>query len=328
MGRMVDGEWHKGWHDNKKTEGRYQRATTSFRNAVTADGSSGCKAEPGRYHLYVSHACPWAHRTMIFRALRKLEDVISVSIVDPFMSDEGWHFSDGPGCIPDAINGAHYVREIYKKAQDDYTGRVSVPILWDKQQQTIVNNESPEIIRMLNTEFNEWGDGDPDFYPADLRQSIDAINEPIYETVNNGVYKSGFAQTQEAYEEAVNALFATLGDLEARLDTQRYLAGDRITEADWRAFPTLIRFDAVYVGHFKCNKRQIEEYPNLSNYLRELYQYPGVADTVNMDHIKRHYYESHESINPFRIVPTGPALDFTRPHDRDRLPTATARAAE
>ena len=328
MGRMVDGEWVKGWHDNKKTEGRYQRATTSFRNAVTADGSSAFKAEPGRYHLYVSHACPWAHRTMIFRALRKLEDVISVSIVDPFMSDEGWHFSDGAGSIPDTVNGAHYLREIYKKAQDDYTGRVSVPILWDKEQQTIVNNESPEIIRMLNTEFNEWGDGDPDFYPADLRQSIDAINEPIYETVNNGVYKSGFAQTQEAHEEAVNALFATLDDLEARLDTQRYLAGDRITEADWRAFPTLIRFDAVYVGHFKCNKRQIEEYPNLSNYLRELYQYPGVADTVNMDHIKRHYYESHESINPFRIVPTGPALDFTRLHDRTRLPAASARAAE
>ena len=328
MGRMVEGEWHKGWHDNKKTQGRYQRTTTSFRDTVTADGSSGFKAESGRYHLYVSHACPWAHRAMIFRALRKLEDVISVSIVDPFMSDEGWHFSDGPGCISDTVNDAHYLREIYKKAQDDYTGRVSVPILWDKEQQTIVNNESSEIIRMLNTAFNEWGDGNPDFYPADLRQDIDAINEPIYETVNNGVYKSGFAQTQEAYEEAVTALFATLDDLEVRLDTQRYLAGDHITEADWRAFPTLIRFDAVYVGHFKCNKRQIEEYPNLSNYLRELYQYPGVADTVNMDHIKRHYYESHESINPFRIVPTGPALDFTCPHDRDRLPAATARAAE
>ena len=328
MGRMVNGEWHKGWHDNKKTKGRYQRATTSFRNFITADGSSGFKAEPGRYHLYVSHACPWAHRTMIFRALRKLEDVISVSVVDPFMSDEGWHFSDGPGCIPDTVNGAHYVRDVYKKAKDDYTGRASVPVLWDKEKQTIVNNESPEIIRMLNTEFNEWGDGDPDFYPAELRQTIDDINEPVYETVNNGVYKSGFAQSQEAHEEAVTALFTTLDDLEARLDTQRYLAGDRITEADWRAFPTLVRFDAVYVGHFKCNKRQIEEYPNLSNYLRELYQYPGVADTVNMEHIKRHYYESHESINPFRIVPTGPVLDFTRPHDRDRLPAATARAAE
>ena len=328
MGRMVDGEWHKGWHDNKKTKGHYQRATTSFRNFITADGSSGFKAEPGRYHLYVSHACPWAHRTMIFRVLRKLEDIISVSVVDPFMSDEGWHFSDGPGCIPDTVNGAQYVRDIYKKAKDDYTGRASVPILWDKEKQTIVSNESPEIIRMLNTEFNEWGDGDPDFYPADLRQAIDAINEPIYETVNNGVYKSGFAQTQEAYEEAVTALFATLDDLEARLDTQRHLAGDRITEADWRAFPTLVRFDAAYVGHFKCNKRQIEEYPNLSNYLRELYQYPGVADTVNMEHIKRHYYESHESINPFRVVPIGPVLDFTRPHDRDRLPAATTRAAE
>ena len=324
MGRMVDGEWVKGWHDNGKTNGRYQRATTTFRNFVTVDGSSGFKAEPGRYHLYVSHACPWAHRTMIFRALRKLENAISVSIVDPLMSDEGWHFSDGPGCIPDTVNGAHYLREIYKKARDNYTGRVSVPVLWDKREQTIVNNESPEIIRMLNAEFNEWGDGEPDFYPPDLQDEIDAINEPVYENLNNGVYKTGFAQTQEAYEEAFDALFDTLDMLEARLETRRYLAGDRMTEADWRAFPTLVRFDAVYVGHFKCNKRRIEEYANLSNYLRELYQCPGIADTVNMEHIKRHYYASHESINPFRIVSKGPALDFTRPHDRNRLPTAPA----
>ena len=328
MGRMVDGEWIKGWHDNGKTNGRYQRATTTFRDFVTADGSSGFKAEPGRYHLYVSHACPWAHRTMIFRALRKLEDVISVSIVDPLMSDEGWHFSDGPGCIPDTVNGTRYLREIYKKARDNYTGRVSVPVLWDKREQTIVNNESPEIIRMLNAEFNEWGDGDPDFYPPDLRDEIDAINEPVYENLNNGVYKTGFAQTQEAYEEAFDALFDTLDMLETRLETRRYLAGDRMTEADWRAFPTLVRFDAVYVGHFKCNKRRIEEYANLSNYLRELYQYPGVADTVNMEHIKRHYYASHESINPVGIVSKGPMLDFTRPHDRNRLPTVPAGRPE
>lgn len=328
MGMMIDGEWHQGWHNNKKTKGRYKRATTAFRNFVTADGSSEFKAERGRYHLYVSHACPWAHRTMIFRALRKLEDAISVSIVDPFMSEDGWHFSDGPGCIPDTVNGVHFLREIYKKAQNDYTGRVSVPVLWDKQEQTIVNNESPEIIRMLNTEFNEWGEAEPDFYPEALRDEIDAVNEPIYGNVNNGVYKSGFAQTQDAYEEAFNALFATLDDLESRLDSRRYLAGDRVTEADWRTFPTLVRFDAVYVGHFKCNKRQIEEYPNLSNYLRELYQVPGVAETVNMEHIKRHYYESHESINPYRIVPEGPVLDFTRPHDRGRLPAAAAQAAE
>ena len=251
-----------------------------------------------------------------------------MSIVDPFMSEDGWHFSDGPGSIPDTVNGAHLLRENYKKAQNDYTGRVSVPVLWDKQGQTIVNNGSSEIIRMLNTEFNEWGEGNPDFYPKALRDEIDAVNEPVYETVNNGVYRTGFAQTQEAYEEAFEALFATLDDLESRLDSQRYLAGDRITEADWRAFPTLVRFDAVYVGHFKCNKRQIGEYPNLSNYLRELYQYPGVAGTVNMEHIKRHYYESHESINPYRVVPKGPVLDFTRPHDRDRLPAAAAQAAE
>ena len=324
MGRMIDGEWHK--EDNRtESDGRFVRATTSFRDNVTADGSSGFRAEPGRYHLYVSHACPWAHRTMILRALRGLEDVISVSVVDPFMGDGGWHFSDGPGCIPDAVNGTHYLREVYKLAQDDYTGRVSVPVLWDKTEKTIVNNESAEIIRMLNSAFNAWSDGEPDYYPAALRDEIDAINEPIYEHINNGVYKTGFARSQEAYEAAFDALFATLDALEARLDAQRYLAGACITEADWRLFPTLVRFDAVYVGHFKCNRRRIEDYPNLSNYLRELYQYPGVADTVNMAHIKGHYYGSHVSVNPTRIVPKGPVLDFTRPHDRDRLPCSVAR---
>ena len=319
MGTMIDGEWHREDRPAGPDDGRFQRATTSFRDVVAADGSSPFRAEPGRYHLYVAHACPWAHRTMILRALRRLETAISVSVVDPHMSDEGWHFSDGPGCIPDSVNGARFLRDIYKKAKDDYTGRVSVPVLWDKKEATIVNNESPEILRMLNTAFNEWGDGEPDFYPPHLRREIDAVNEPVYEHVNNGVYKTGFATTQEAYEEAFEALFATLDELEARLGTQRYLVGGRITEADWRLFPTLVRFDAVYVGHFKCNKRRIEDYPNLGNYLRDLYRQPGIADTVNMDHIKRHYYGSHLRINPTGVVPKGPALDLMRPHDRDRF---------
>ena len=328
MGTMIDGAWLKDGDERTEADGRFVRATTSFRNTVTADGSSGFKAEPGRYHLYVSHACPWAHRTMILRALRKLEDVISVSVVDPFTSDEGWHFSDGPSCIPDTVNGTRYLREIYKLAKDDYTGRVSVPVLWDMREKTIVNNESAEIIRMLNVAFNGWGNGEPDLYPALLRDEIDAINEPIYEHVNNGVYKTGFARSQAAYEDAFDALFATLDALEARLDARRYVAGERITEADWRLFPTLVRFDAVYVGHFKCNRCRIEDYPNLGNYVRELYQYPGVADTVNMAHIKGHYYGSHVSVNPTRIVPKGPELDFTRPHDRDRLSLSAAQTAE
>ena len=327
MGRMIDGVWHKADTDRNATDGRFLRSTTSFRDSVTADGSSGFEAEPGRYHLYVSHACPWAHRTMVLRALRKLEEVISVSVVDPYMSDEGWHFSDGPGCVPDTVNGTRYLREIYKLAKDDFTGRVTVPVLWDKRERTIVNNESAEIIRMLNTAFNAWGDGEPDFFPAALSDEIDAINEPIYEHLNNGVYKTGFARSQEAYEEAFDALFATLDELEARLGRQRYLVGARITEADWRLFPTLIRFDAVYVGHFKCNRNRIEDYPNLSNYLRDLYQQPGIADTVDMTHIKRHYYESQESVNPSRVVAKGPVLDFTQPHDRDRLSLPETQAA-
>ena len=319
MGMMIDGTWHAGDGTRNASDGRFLRAATWFRRVVTADGSSGFRAEPGRYHLYVSHACPWAHRTMILRALRRLEDAISVSVVDPFMGEDGWHFSDGPGCIPDTVNGTRHLHEVYKRAQDDYTGRVSVPVLWDKREKTIVNNESAEIIRMLNTAFDEWADGEQDFYPVALRPEIDAINEPIYEHINNGVYKTGFARSQAAYEDAFDALFATLDALEAQLAAQRYLAGARLTEADWRLFPTLVRFDAVYVGHFKCNLRRIEDYPALSNYLRELYQQPGVAGTVNMDHIKAHYYASHVGVNPTRIVPKGPALDFTRPHDRARL---------
>ncbi|MXY40486.1 MAG: glutathione S-transferase family protein [Rhodospirillaceae bacterium] len=319
MGMMIDGEWHREDRFAGSDDGHFRRAVTAFRDFVAAEGSSPFRAEPGRYHLYVAHACPWAHRTMILRRLRKLESAISVSVVDPHLSDEGWHFSDGPGCIPDGVNGARYLRDIYKKAKDDYTGRVSVPVLWDRKEATIVNNESPEILRMLNTAFNEWGDGEPDFYPPHLRREIDAVNEPIYENVNNGVYRTGFATTQQAYEQAFEALFATLDELEARLDRQRYLVGNRITEADWRLFPTLVRFDAVYVGHFKCNKRRIADYPNLGNYLRDLYQQPGIAETVNMDHIKRHYYGSQLRINPTGIVPRGPALDLMGPHDRGRL---------
>ena len=319
MGMMIGGEWHREDRVATAADGRYERATTSFRDFVTADGSSGFRAEPGRYHLYVAHACPWAHRTMILRTLRKLDTAISVSVVDPHLSDEGWHFSDGPGCDPDRVNGARFLRDVYKRARDDFTGRVSVPVLWDKKEATIVNNESPEIVRMLNTAFNEWGDGEPDLYPEPLRREIDAVNEAVYEHVNNGVYKTGFATTQDAYEEAFEALFATLDELEARLGRQRYLVGDGITEADWRLFPTLVRFDAVYVGHFKCNKRRIEDYPNLGSYLRDLYQLPGIAGTVNMDHIKRHYYGSHLRINPTGIVPKGPALDLMRPHDRARF---------
>ena len=324
MGRMIDGEWYADGDSRAEADGRFVRATTSFRDAVSADGASGFRAEPGRYHLYVSHACPWAHRTVIFRALRRLEDVISLSVVDPFTDEDGWHFSEGPGCIPDTVNGARFLREVYKLAQDDYTGRVTVPVLWDKREKTIVNNESAEIIRMLNTAFGEWAAGEPDFYPAALRGEIDAVNAPIYEHVNNGVYKTGFATSQAAYEDAFDKLFATLDELEARLGSQRYLAGARITEADWRLFPTLVRFDAVYVGHFKCNLRRIEDYPNLGNYLRDLYQQPGVAGTVNMEHIKAHYYASHAGVNPTRIVPKGPVLDFTRPHDRDRFPAGPA----
>ena len=328
MGRMIEGVWHRDEDDRTASDGRFLRASTSFRDVVTADGSSGFRAEPGRYHLYVSHACPWAHRTMILRALRRLEDAISVSVVDPLMGDEGWHFSDGPGCVPDTVNGARYLREVYRLARDDFTGRVTVPVLWDKRERTVVNNESAEIVRMLNTAFNEWAEGEPDLYPAALRDEIDAINEPVYEHVNNGVYKTGFARTQAAYEEAFDALFATLDALEARLEARRYLAGARITEADWRLFPTLVRFDAVYVGHFKCNQRRIADYPALGNYLRELYQQPGIADTVNMTHIKAHYYASHAGVNPTRIVPKGPALDFMRPHDRDRRFPAPAEAQE
>jgi len=328
MGQMVDGTWQSQPLplNDTKNDGRFVRKPTVFRNWVTADGAAGPSgtggfaAEPDRYHLYVSLACPWAHRTLIFRALKGLEDVVGLSVVDPFMDDQGWMFSTGPGCIPDTVNGCDRLYQVYAKADPHYTGRVSVPVLWDKQRNTIVSNESAEIIRMFNGAFDAWGNAAIDFYPADLRDGIDAVNAVVYDTVNNGVYRCGFARTQAAYEEAFDQLFATLDDLENRLGHQRYLAGDRVTEADWRLFTTLVRFDAVYFGHFKCNLRRIEDYANLSNYLRELYQVPGVAATVDLDHIKQHYYRSHETINPTRIVPKGPRFDFTRPHDRARLP--------
>ncbi len=328
MGLLIEGVWHDRGYETKKTGGSFVRKASWFRNWVTVDGTAGpsgedgFQAEPGRYHLYVSLACPWAHRTLIFRKLKRLEEAISVSVVHWHMGAQGWEFRPGPGCTDDAVNGARYLREIYTRAKPDYTGRVTVPVLWDKARGTIVNNESSEIIRMLNGAFDAWGDATLDFYPEALRAEIDQINATVYANVNNGVYRAGFATAQDAYEAAVDALFETLDMLEERLARQRYLAGERLTEADWRLFATLARFDPVYVGHFKCNKRRLVDYPNLWGFTRELYQVPGVAETLNMHHIKQHYYGSHESINPTRIVPKGPEIDFTAAHDRARPRTA------
>lgn len=324
MGLLVDGIWHDRWYDTKKSGGRFERSAAAFRNWVTRDGAAGPSgeggfpAEAGRYHLYVSLACPWAHRTLIFRRLKRLEDAIGVSVVDWLMGSEGWTFGEGTGSTADNVNGASRLWQVYVKALPDYSGRVTVPVLWDKQRQTIVSNESSEIIRMFNSAFDSLPgvEANLDFYPEALRERIDGINERVYATVNNGVYRSGFATTQEAYEEAFDALFASLDWLDGLLASSRYLAGDVVTEADWRLFTTLVRFDAVYFGHFKCNLRRIEDYPNLSGYLRELYQVDGVAETVEFTHIKSHYYASHQTINPTRIVPKGPALDLTRPHGR------------
>ncbi len=328
MGLMIDGVWHDRWYDTKSTGGKFVRKDAAFRNWITRDGGpgpsgrGGFKAEAGRYHLYVSLACPWAHRTLIFRKLKGLEAAITVDVVDPLMREQGWVFSDAPGATRDRVNGKARMHEIYALADPSYSGRVTVPVLWDKRTETIVSNESSEIIRMFNSAFADIADPAADYYPEPLRAEIDAVNATVYDRVNNGVYKAGFATTQPAYEEAVTALFDALDDLEERLAAQPYLAGDRLTEADWRLFTTLIRFDAVYVGHFKCNIRRIDDYPNLSNYLRALYQMPGIAETVDMDHIKRHYYASHETINPTGVVPLGPDLDFTAAHDRDRFKAA------
>lgn len=323
MGLLVDGVWHDRWYDTSSTGGRFVRKASQFRNWITTDGSPGAtgkggfRAEGGRYHLYVSYACPWAHRTLIFRALKGLEEMISLSVVHWFMGDRGWTFAPGEGVLADPLFDAEVLHEIYTRADSQYTGRVTVPILWDKQTQTIVNNESSEIIRIFNSAFDGVGAKLGDYYPESLREEIDTLNDRIYNTVNNGVYKCGFATTQEAYEEAIAPLFATLDWLEERLSSRRYLCGDRLTEADWRLFTTLLRFDPVYVGHFKCNLRRIVDYPHLWGYLRDLYQTPRVAETVNFSHIKGHYYQSHKTINPTGIIPLGPEIDFTTPHHRD-----------
>lgn len=325
MGRLIDGEWQDVWYDTKATKGHFKRSESQFRNWITADGAAGpggkagFRAEADRYHLFVSYACPWAHRTLIFRKLKKLEDLIGVSVVDYLMLESGWEFKRGEGSTGDHLFGSDFLYQVYLKADPGYSGRVTVPVLWDKQQNTIVSNESAEIIRMFNSAFDGITGSTNDFYPAELREDIDALNAVIYDTVNNGVYKAGFATAQDAYEGNVIRVFETLDTLENRLARNRYLFGDRPTEADWRLFTTLVRFDPVYVGHFKCNIRRIADYPNLDGYLRDLYQVPGIAETVHFDHIKGHYYRSHKTINPTGIVPVGPALDLDRPHGREGL---------
>ena len=323
MGHLVDGVWQTT--DRPMQGGKFVRAKTQFRNWITADGSrgptgdGGFAAAPDRYHLYISHACPWAHRTMIVRRLKHLEDAITVSVVNWLYDENGWSFAAGPGVVPDPHVDAKYLHQIYAAADPAYSGRASVPILWDRERKTIVNNESADIIRMFNTAFDAWGDAVLDLYPQPLRDTIDAVNDDVYANFNNGVYRAGFAKTQEAYDAAVADVFACLDRLEDRLAKSRYLAGNTFTEADVRLFTTLIRFDPVYHGHFKCNRARLVDYPNLWNYTLDIYQRPGVADTVHFDHIRHHYYASHESINPLRIVPVGPDIDYAAPHDRDRF---------
>jgi putative glutathione S-transferase len=323
MGLLVDGIWHDTWYDTKSSGGKFERAAAKFRNWITADGSAGpsgsdgFKAQSGRYHLYVSHACPWAHRALIFRALKGLTDHIDVSVVHPDMLTDGWTFeTDDHGATGDTLFNLPFARDIYTKADPEFSGRVTVPILWDKQRETIVSNESSEIIRMFNSAFDAVTGNTDDYWPNDLRPDIEKVNERIYNTLNNGVYRCGFATTQAAYDEAVGPLFDTLNWLEDRLRTRRYLMGDALTEADWRLFTTLVRFDPVYHLHFKCNQKRIVDYPNLWAYTRELFQMNGVAATVNMDHIVRHYHYSHDSINPHRIIPINPSIDFLEPHGR------------
>jgi glutathionyl-hydroquinone reductase len=318
LGMMVEGKWTTDWTERDE-KGRFNRMPTRFRDRITADGSSGFQAAAGRYHLYVSLACPWAHRTLIMRKLKGLEDAIGVSIVDPILSDKGWMFSQASGTIPDTVNHTHYLQEIYLKADPRYTGRITVPVLWDQEKQTIVNNESREVIRMMDLEFNDVAKSDLDLYPHALRKTIDQTIDAIYMPINNGVYRSGFATSQAAYEEAVTELFENLDHWETVLNQQRYLCGNQLTEADICMFTTLLRFDSVYHGHFKCNLRRIVDYPNLWNYLKDLYQHPQFQETCNLDHIKRHYYMSQTQINPSRIVPKGPLIDFAQPHDRERF---------
>lgn len=311
MGLLIDGQWHDKWYDTKSEGGRFKRQDSAFRHEISPDGPF--KPESGRYHLYISNACPWAHRTLIFRHLKGLDEHISVSVVHPHMLDKGWEFrptNEDDGEFVDHLYGFEYAHQLYTKAMADYSGRVTVPILWDKHTHTIVNNESSEIIRIFNSAFDELTGNTLDFYPQALRGPIDEINHRVYHDINNGVYKSGFATTQEAYEEAFNELFDALDWVESILAKQPYLAGDQLTEADWRLFTTLVRFDSVYVGHFKTNKQRIVDYPNMWAYVRKLYQTPGIADTVKIDQIKQHYYYSHTMINPTQVVPVGPEIDF------------------
>jgi putative glutathione S-transferase len=325
MGQMINGKWSREPLVKSDAKGSFLRPNSSLRNFVTANGAAGptgdvgFKAEPGRYHLYVSLACPWAHRTLIYRALKGLEEMIPISVVNWFMGEDGWNFAEGPGVVPDPINNAKFLHEVYAASDAHYSGRVTVPVLWDRKTNRIVNNESSEIIRMFNSAFDAVGAKEGDYYTMKHRAEIDALNARIYETLNNGVYRAGFATTQQAYEEAVVPLFETLDFLDHILATKRFLVGDQPTEADWRLFPTLVRFDPVYFGHFKCNIRRIVDYPNLSSYLRDLYQTPGVAGTVNFQHIKGHYYQSHRNVNPTGVVPMGPAMDLMAPHGRAKL---------
>jgi putative glutathione S-transferase len=330
MGLLVDGKWVDAWYETKSNQGEFKRQDSLFRHWITTDGSpgpsgvGGFKAEAGRYHLYVSLACPWAHRTLIFRQLKGLEDVVSVSIVEPLMLEDGWTFSEE---FPDQLYGLEHLHQIYSKAKVGLTSRVTVPVLWDKQRQTIVSNESAEIIRMMNSAFNEITDNFDDYYPANLRSEIDQLNDSIYHTINNGVYRAGFATTQGAYEKAYYELFTALDSLEQRLATRRYLCGDQITEADWRLFTTLVRFDAVYFGHFKTNRQRIEDFQHLSAYVRDLFQQTGIAASVDLPYIKKHYYGSHATINPTGIVPVGQELDFNRPHTRAQIQHKSWNAA-
>ncbi|MEQ8260196.1 MAG: glutathione S-transferase family protein [Alcanivorax sp.] len=334
MGLLVEGQWQDKWYDTKSTGGHFKRSESQFRNWVTADGEAGptgdggFPAESGRYHLYVSYACPWAHRALVMRAWKGLEKHIDVSVVHPLMLEHGWELRDDfPAATGDPLYGLDKLYQLYLKADGKYTGRVTVPVLWDKQRETIVSNESADIIRMFNSAFNEVGARPGDYYPSDLREQIEAVNSPVYEKVNNGVYKAGFATGQQAYDEAVHALFGTLDELEERLGKSRYLVGNTLTEADLRLWTTLVRFDPVYVTHFKCDRRRIADYPNLSGLLRELYQLPGVAGTVDMDHIRNHYFRSHPTVNPHGIISIGPEQDLSAAHDRDRLGEREIRGA-
>jgi len=315
---LVQGKLVDNWLEKEVDEGEFKRMESTFRSWIKADGSTDFRPEAGRYHLYVSNACPWAHRTVIFRKLKKLEKIISLSVVEAEMLDDGWTFS-AKGDYADDLYGVKFMHEIYTRADNHFTGQITVPVLWDKKLNTIVNNESSEIIRMLNSEFNEFTDVKTDFYLPELRSKIDKVNAPIYDNINNGVYRCGFATSQSAYEQAFDRLFRELDNIETILSSNRYLCGGRLTEADWRLFTTLIRFDAVYVGHFKCNLKRIDDYPAISNYMRELYQVEGIAETVDIEYIKRHYYFSHTSINPQQLIPKGPKLNFNTAHNRDQI---------